>query len=197
MLRRSLSILCFGTMTVGLPACVSTDNTENEIASLDSQPDIPKAIGSVKDWDALDKDARLAVLEREHGRFPNLKLTERYSPEALSDPHLKAFAEKMAAYMRTNGNMTVEDQSHAKIGETKVYARVLLLDGKTILGGSVQFVQLGCDMPDESVPTFKSKAEADGANCESAADTTWTAYGTFNHDGVPIESGDFMEWGSL
>lgn len=180
-----------------LSACVTNDAAENEIASLDSQPDIPQAIKSVQDWDALDKDARLAVLEKEHGRFPNLKLTERRESATLTDPAQKAFADKMAAYMRANGNMTVEDESHARIGDTKVYARVLLLDGKTILAGSVQFVQLGCDMPDESFPTFKTAAEADAANCEAASDTKWTAYGTFNHDGVPIESGDFMEWGSL
>ena len=180
-----------------LSGCVTNDGSENEIASLEGQPDIPKAIATVSDWDGMDQDARLAVLEREYGKFPNLKLTERYTPEALSDPQQKAFVQKMASYMRANGNMSVEDQSHARIGDTKVYARVLLLDGRTILGGSVQFVQQGCDMPDESIPTFNSKTEADDANCESAPDTTWTAYGTFNHDGVPIESGDFMEWGSL
>lgn len=191
----ALSLLCAAAAVSS--GCVSTDNTENEIASLESQPDVPKAIGSVQEWDALDKEARQSVLERDYGKFPNLKLTERISPDALSDPQQKAFAEKMAAYMRVNGNMTVEDQSHARIGDTKVYARLLLLNGKTILGGSVQFLQQGCDMLDESIPTFKTKAEADQANCESAADTNWTAYGTFNHDGLPIESGDFMEWGSL
>ncbi len=192
-----LASLCLYAVA-GLQGCRTGDSaTESEIASLDAPSPPPGAIANVQDWDRLDKDTRLNVLERDFGKYPNLKMTEKAPLSAVKDPAVRQFAEKMAAHMRANGSMVVEDATHARIGDTSVFAQVLLLDGKTILGGEVHFVQLGCDMPDESPQRFKAPNEAEEASCERSAETVWSAHGAFNHDGVPIECADFMEWGSL
>ncbi len=195
---RLLSGMTLALALCSLTACQTGDtNSDSDIASLDSPVSTPKEIKSVSDWDQLDKDARLAVLERDFGKYNNLRLTERIPATAAKDPAQKAFIAKMMSHMETNGNMTVDDASHAKVGPTQVFAQLLVLDGKTILGGEVHFVQMGCDMPDETAPTFKTKAQAEDANCEMSPASIWSAHGAFSHDGIPIESGDFMEWGAL
>jgi hypothetical protein len=95
--------------------------------------------------------------------------------------------------MRANGDMTVEDASHAQVGPVTVTVQILLLGGSEILGGSIVFQQQGCDLPDESAPVFKTVKAAENAGCELSAGD-WRAEGTFNHNGVPFEHGDYLEW---
>lgn len=155
----------------------------------------PAAIASVQDWDRLDPEVRHDVMETDYTRYKNLSLTGKTRLQDVKDPAQKAFVDKMAAYMRTNGDMNIEDQTHARIGEPETWVELLLLDGKTILGGEIRVVQLGCDMADETTPAFKTKEEAEQKGCDVSGDAWWSAHGAFNHDGVPFEYADFMEWG--
>jgi hypothetical protein len=160
-----------------------------------SEP-LPAAVPSIEAWNALDPDVRVEILTGAYSGYANLKATDRQAPAAFTDPAQRAFAERLATYLRTNGDMEVVDSIHARIGELQVTSRVVLLDGKTILGGEVWFWHQGCDMPDDTTPQFKTVAEAETAGCDLSDSSYWAAHGTFNHDGVPFEYSDFLEWGA-
>ena len=202
MLQKFATGLTIVTLAFG---CVSTKNHASRPEGLEApeQDDPPAAaapaaklpaeVKAVADWDALPKDVRQDVVDGDTHGYKSLSVTQRQKAEALSDADAKAFAAKMVSFMRTHGDMTVQDGSHARVGPEETWVRLVLLDGKTILGGSVAFEQAACDMPDDTAVTFPGPAEAKKAGCELGTGA-WSAEGSFNHDGSPFSHGDYMEW---
>jgi len=200
-----LTIVALAAVLPPLAGCVSTKSStprppgieepEQEDPPAPSTPAVklPAEIHAVGDWDLLPKDVRQDVVEGDLHGYKTLALSPKERLEAVTDPEAKTFAGTMVTYMRTHGDMTVQDATHARVGDLVTWVQIVRLDGKTILGGAVTIEQAGCDMPDESAGTFKSAAEAGKAGCVLGAGT-WSAEGSFNHDGTPFAHGDYMEW---
>jgi hypothetical protein len=192
---RSVLLAAFVAVPLLTTGCRLFQGDSGDPAELRSVSE-PAAVPTVAAWDALPAEVRVDILTGAYAKYPNMKVTERQAPAAFSDPAQRAYAEKLATYLKTNGDMEVVDSIHARVGELKVTARLLLLDGTTTLGGEVGFWHQGCDMPDDTTPQFKSAADAEAAGCDLGESSYWAAHGTFNHDGVPFEYSDFLEWGA-
>jgi hypothetical protein len=155
---------------------------------------LPPQVASVASWDALSADVREEIFDGAYRRYPNLVMTERRPAAQMKGTPNAALTDRMVTYMRSNGTMAVEDQSHARVGEVEVTVTFLTLATGEVLAGEVQFLQRGCEMPDETAPHFKSLDEASNAGCDVSDVNQWNAHGVFNHDGAPFEYGDYLEW---
>jgi hypothetical protein len=185
----SMGIL-LGSQLVG---CRSTRAGANyDLAA--RQASLPTTLETRESWDVLSPEARLEILDSEYRAYPSLKMTDPKDPGSLTSPQEKALAEKMLNYMKSTTDLRIEDKSHGQIGSMQTSARILLLNGETILGGELKFFQKGCEMPDQTAPRFATDALAKKAGCVTSDQNAWAAVGHFNYDGTPFAVSDFIEW---
>jgi len=167
---------------------VSEDHT---IASLEKSS-LPASIETIDQWNALDADTKALIIDSEFVRYPTLAVSEWTTVSTLQDPPQKDLANKMHTFMGANGATEVTDETYSKVGTVEVRTRFVAI-GSSIVGGHIEYVQNGCEMPDESIASFKSKDEAEVSGCELLG-SGWRSHGLFNYNGAPLEYSDFMEW---
>lgn len=78
---------------------------------------------------------------------------------ALPNPAAKSYAEKMNTFMQETVNFEIEDE-HSRVGAVSVhFLNVLLRYGKAV-GGSIGYLQKGCDLEDENYQYFETNADS-------------------------------------
>lgn len=177
-------------IAAGLSSCrtVSEDYT---IASLEKNS-LPAKIETLEQWNALEPDTKALIIDSEYPRYPSLIVSEWTTISTLKEASQKELANKMQTFMGANGATEVTDDTYSKVGTVEVRTRFVALTS-SIIGGHIEYVQNGCEMPDESVASFKSKDEAEVSGCEFLG-AGWRSHGLFNYNGAPLEYSDFMEW---
>jgi hypothetical protein len=170
--------------------CRTTTETYT-IASLEKD-DMPASIETIEQWNLLEPDVKAAILDSEFKRYKSLTVSPWKTVSDLSENSQRGLAEKMQTFMGSNGATEVADETYSKVGAIQARVRFLSI-GNNIIGGHIEYSQDGCEMPDESVSSFKSKAEAEGSGCELLG-YSWRSHGLFNYNGSPLEYSDFMEW---
>ncbi len=177
-------------IAAGLSSCrtVSEDYT---IASLEKNS-LPAKIETLEQWNALEPDTKALIIDSEYPRYPSLIVSEWTTISTLKEASQKELANKMQTFMGANGATEVTDDTYSKVGAVEVRTRFVALTS-SIIGGHIEYVQNGCEMPDESVASFKSKDEAEVSGCEFLG-ASWRSHGLFNYNGAPLEYSDFMEW---
>ena len=177
-------------IAAGLSSCrtVSEDYT---IASLEKNS-LPAKIETLEQWNALEPDTKALIIDSEYPRYPSLIVSEWTTISTLKEASQKELANKMQTFMGANGTTEVTDDTYSKVGTVEVRTRFVALTS-SIIGGHIEYVQNGCEMPDESVASFKSKDEAEVSGCEFLG-AGWRSHGLFNYNGAPLEYSDFMEW---
>ena len=169
-----------------------TVNEDYTIASLEKKDSMPAKVETLDQWNALEPDIKAQVIDSEYARYPTLVVSNWTTISTLKDAPQKELANKMQAFMGANGATEVTDDTYSKVGAVEVRTRFISI-GSTIIGGHIEYVQNGCEMPDESVASFKSKDEAEVSGCEMLG-SGWHSRGLFNYNGAPLEYSDFMEW---
>jgi hypothetical protein len=191
--RAALS-LALGAMIVAATACRTGEPKDVGADIKVATEQLPPQVPNVASWDALSAEVRQEIFESAYRRYPNLAMSERRPVAQLKGTPGAALADRMVSYMRGNGTMAVEDRSHARVGDVEISVVTLALTTGEVLAAEVQFLQRGCEMPDETAPHFKTLSEAASAGCDVSDINQWTAHGVFNHDGTPFEAGDYLEW---
>ena len=169
-------------------------------AQSSSQTAAPLSVLTLEAWDQMNQDDRAFIAEGYGTEFSNVTIVE-FSLSSTDDfsaiPHplARQFAEKMHAAMQVETSLEVGDDYYAQYGPTFVFnVSLALLDDTTILGGSINYIQYGCIMPDESSPYFEDEEEARLAGCDVNSDVSWQSYGVFNYDLEPLYLTGYMEW---
>lgn len=150
-----------------------------------------------ENWKSLSADDQEALIDGvDIEKYSNLNLIEISESGALSlvsDPAVRAFAEKMDSFMKANSNFEIEDE-HSRVGDVDLrFLTVLLLDGRAV-GGAVGYFQQGCDLEEDNYQYFDTREEAIAAGCDVDADVSWQAHGVFNHELEPYRYDSYMEW---
>ena len=161
------------------------------IASLEKD-NMPTSIETIEQWNMLEPDVKASILDSEYTRYSTLIVSPWKTVTDLSEESQRGLAEKMQTFMGSNGATEVTDESYSKVGKTQARVRFLSI-GNNIIGGHIEYSQDGCEMPDESVNSFKSVDEAEVSGCELLG-SGWRSHGLFNYNGAPLEYSDFMEW---
>ena len=178
-------------IAAGLMGC-RTVNEDYTIASLEKKDGLPAKIETLDQWNALEPDTKALIIDSEFTRYPSLTVSEWTTISTLKEAPQKDLANKMQTFMGANGATEVTDDTYSKVGAVEVRTRFIAI-GSSIIGGHIEYVQNGCEMPDESVASFKSKDEAEVSGCELLG-ASWRSHGLFNYNGAPLEYSDFMEW---
>lgn len=161
------------------------------IASLDKD-ELPPSIETIDQWNQLDPDVKATILDSEFKRYKTLSVSDWNRTSDISDSVRRNLAEKMQTFMGSNGATEVTDETYSKVGAIEAKVRFLSI-GTNVIGAHIEYSQDGCEMPDESVNSFKSRDEAEVSGCELLG-SGWKSHGLFNHNGSPLEYSDFMEW---
>lgn len=177
-------------VATGLFGC-RTVNDDYTIASLEKDS-LPAKIETLDQWNALGSDTKALIIDSEFVRYPTLTVSDWSTIPTLKDTPQKELANKMETFMGANGATEVTDETYSKVGNIEVRTRFIAI-GSSIVGGHIEYVQKGCEMPDESIASFKSKDEAEVSGCELLG-SGWRSHGLFNYNGSPLEYSDFMEW---
>jgi len=182
------------TVLIVIAACMISCRAAKEdytIASLEKSS-LPTKLESVEQWNALEPDIKVMIIDSEFVRYPSLVVSDWSTLSTLKDSLQIDLAQKMQTFMGANGATEVNDESYSKIGPVEVRTRFITI-GPAIVGGHIEYVQNGCEMPDESIASFKSKDEAEISGCDLLG-AGWRSRGLFNYNGSPLEYSDFMEW---
>jgi hypothetical protein len=178
-------------IATGLLGCRAAKE-DYSIASLEKSDSMPEKIETLDQWNSLDPDTKAQIIDSEFARYPNLVVSQWTTISTLNEATQKDLAAKMQTFMGANGATEVTDETYSKVGPVEVRTRFIAMSS-SIIGGHIEYVQNGCEMPDESVASFKSKDEAEVSGCELLG-ASWRSHGLFNYNGAPLEYSDFMEW---
>lgn len=191
-MKCSIKLVAFILMIAESLMGCRTVNEDYTIASLENKNSMPAKIETLDQWNTLDPDIKAQIIDSEYARYPNLVVSVWTTLSTLNEAPQKDLANKMQAFMDANGATQVTDETYSKVGSVEVRTRFIGI-GSSIIGGHIEYVQKGCEMPDESVASFKSKDEAEVSGCELLG-AGWHSRGLFNYNGSPLEYSDFMEW---
>src|SRR5690606_1518143 len=135
-------------MTASLTSC-RTVNEDHTIASLENNS-LPAKIESMDEWNALEPDTKALIIDSEFTRYPSLIVSDWSTISTIREAPQKDLANKMQSFMGANGATEVTDNTYSRVGTVEVRARFIAI-GSSIIGGHIEYIQNGCEMPDESV----------------------------------------------
>lgn len=179
-------------LSVAVLSGCRTTAEEHRISSFEQKGNLPSAIENIEQWNQLDSDVKAAIIDSEYVRYKSLSISDWQDLNTVNGAAQRSLADKIQSFMGVNGATEVADESFSKVGPLRSRVRFLLLNN-SLIGAYIEYLQDGCEMPDESVDSFATKEAAEGFGCQFVG-ASWKSRGIFNYTGSPLEYSDFMEW---